>query len=640
MNPRLEVISGPRAGEVIQLPPGQEEIPLGRNPESFIMLDNLSVSKQHCRIQRSRNEFTVVDLGSHNGTYVNGLLVKQHRLRHGDQINIGNWAFRFLIDDSPEVSLTPVRLSERKLESATTVELVPAQNPYLSGEDLRAGEDRRVRDLNSLLRISSAIHSLRNLEALETRLVQLLVDVVPADRVAVILLGERTAEIASVFGQDRTAGADRPVEVSRPLIEQVLREGVAVLCDQESASLAGDTVLASRMPPTGSILVAPLVAFRTVRGAIYLDTSAPDVRFTQDDLHLVSAIGSIAALALENARRIELLESENQLLRAEVGIRHDMIGEGPAMQAVFRLVGRLARTDSTVLIRGESGTGKELVARAIHFNSDRKEQPFIAVNCAAITETLLESEMFGHVKGAFTDARADKKGKIELADGGTLFLDEIGEMAPALQAKLLRVLQEKEFERVGGTRHIKVDVRVIAATNKKLEEAVEQGAFRRDLFFRLNVVAVMLPPLRERREDIPVLAEAFLGDCAGKCKRHVAGISPEARAYLMSYDWPGNVRELQNAIERAVVLGSTELILPEDLPESLRDVEPPDIASSEFQGRLRDQKRQLVLSAFEKARGSYTETAKLLGLHPNYLHRLIRNLGLRAELQKRAAARG
>ena len=222
---------------------------------------------------------------------------------------------------------------------------------------------------------------------------------------------------------------------------------------------------------------------------------------------------------------------------------------------------RVAPTDATVLIEGESGTGKELVARAIHRNSRRAENAFVAINCAAIAENLLESELFGHEKGSFTGAFAQKKGKIELAEGGTLFFDEIGELRPELQAKLLRVLQEKEFERVGGTKAISLDARLIAATNKNLAQAVERGEFRKDLYYRLNVVTLAMPALRDRPEDIPLLAEHFLIKVSRKCKKRIDGFSDEARLCLQRYDWPGNVRELENAIERAVVLGSGELIL-------------------------------------------------------------------------------
>ncbi len=292
---------------------------------------------------------------------------------------------------------------------------------------------------------------------------------------------------------------------------------------------------------------------------------------------------------------------------------------------------------SNALIHGESGTGKELAARAIHKNSPRKDQPFVALNCAALTETLLESELFGHEKGAFTTAIAQKKGLLEVAEGGSIFLDEVGELSLTLQAKLLRVLQEREFVRVGGTKPIKLHGRFLAATNKDLQQAVRENSFRADLFHRLNVISFTLPPLREHPEDIPLLAEYFAARYAKRCNREVQGISPEARACLMQYDWPGNVRELENALERAVVIGSSSLILPEDLPETLLEAAPASPSGpAKYHDAVRNLKKQLILGAFEQVGGSITEAAKLLGLNPNYLHRLIRNLDLRLALKKDA----
>jgi Nif-specific regulatory protein len=311
-----------------------------------------------------------------------------------------------------------------------------------------------------------------------------------------------------------------------------------------------------------------------------------------------------------------------------------MVGDSSRMHDVYQFISKVAATDSTVLIRGESGTGKELVARAIHRNSKRASKPFVAINCAALTEALLESELFGHERGAFTGAITQKKGKIEVADGGTLFLDEIGELALPLQAKLLRVLQEREFERVGGTRPIKVDIRLIAASNRNLDEAVKQNLYRQDLFFRLNVVSIVLPPLRERREDIPLLAMHFVEKYSKQVNRTVLGISPEVHTLLKQYDWPGNVRELQNALERAVVLGSSERIRPEDLPEGVVETNAPSHASLlRYHDAVNSVKRELILKAIEQAGGNFTEAAKLLDLHPNYLHRLVKNMDLRKDLR-------
>jgi two-component system response regulator HydG len=316
---------------------------------------------------------------------------------------------------------------------------------------------------------------------------------------------------------------------------------------------------------------------------------------------------------------------------------HGMVGCSVAIREVLELVQRVAPTTSTVLIQGETGTGKELVARAIHRASSRAGHPFVAINCAAITESLLESELFGHAKGAFTGATAQKIGKIESATGGTLFLDEISELAAPMQAKLLRVLQEREVEPVGGTRSIKVDVRILAATNRNLVAEVRAGRFREDLFFRLNVLNITTPPLRDRLEDIPLLAESFVVKVSKKYKVPVKPLSTQAQALMMDYDWPGNVRELENAIERAVVLGDADEIVPEDLPNSIREASPSE-PDTGYYCAIKHSKRQLIVRALGQANGHYIEAAKILGLHPNSLLRLIRNLGLKASARELPAS--
>jgi transcriptional regulator with PAS, ATPase and Fis domain len=304
------------------------------------------------------------------------------------------------------------------------------------------------------------------------------------------------------------------------------------------------------------------------------------------------------------------------------------------MVRVSEFIARVATGDSTVPIRGESGTGKELVARAIHVNGLRPDKPFVAINCAAIPETMLESDLFGHERGAFTGAIGIKKGKLEVAEDGTLFLDEIGEMAPLLQSKLLRVFQQREFERVGGNRLLPFNARVVAATNKNLEQAIKAGEFRQDLYYRLNVVSVALPPLREHRKDIPLLALHFANKYAAKCKRGFKGIAAEARALLMQYSWPGDVRKLENAIEHAIVMGLTDEILLEDLPNALLEEQSPGLTAARYHDTLNQTKKQLVLTTRDETNGNYVEAARLLGIHPKYLHRLIRNLHLKSEVKR------
>jgi len=372
-----------------------------------------------------------------------------------------------------------------------------------------------------------------------------------------------------------------------------------------------------------------------------VDSSNTERQFTKRDLELLAAIAGLGVVGIENARQFERLSSENRQLRAEVSLTHDMVGRSARMKEVYQFIERVAPSEATVLIQGESGTGKELAARAIHKNSPRKNAAFVALNCAAFTETLLESELFGHEKGAFTSAISQKKGFLEVAEGGTVFLDEVGELSPILQAKLLRVLQEREFMRVGGTRPIKIDVRFLAATNRDLQKAVKENGFRGDLFHRLNVISIWLPALREHPEDIPLLAEHFAARYAEKCNRVVRGISQEARVCLMRYEWPGNIRELENAIERAVVVGTSEWILPEDLPEMLLETESEGEQTqgpANYHEAVRRLKKELILNALEKSGGNISEAAKTLGVHGNYLHRLMRNLDVRAAMKKQNKA--
>ena len=418
------------------------------------------------------------------------------------------------------------------------------------------------------------------------------------------------------------------MDVSPTLVTRVVEEGVAILSNsaEDDETYPGSTMRRK----VKSVIAIPVSIFGRTRGVLYLDGLNLSVRFDEDLLQFFAAIGYIAAQAIENARRFEQLANENRQLRAEIDVEHNMVGDSPCMRELYQFIGKVAASDSTVLIYGESGTGKELVARAIHVNSVRATKPFVAINCAAIAETLLESELFGYEKGAFTGAAGRKAGKLESGEGGTVFLDEISELAPSLQAKLLRVLQEREFERVGGTRPIKLNVRLITATNADLEDAVKKGFFRKDLYYRLNVVSVRVAPLRERKEDIPLLASYFAAKYAERAKRVVTGLSPEARDCMLRYDWPGNVRELQSAMERAVVLGSADTILVEELPEAVLDrAARSGFPVTRYHEGVREARKRIILDAIEQTKGHYAEAARLLGLHPNYLHRLIRNLNLK-----------
>jgi Nif-specific regulatory protein len=618
MKPNLTFIAGPSNGTVFELT--EDEVSIGRDLSNRLTINDKSVSRQHCLIKRENGHFKIRDLESHNGTFVNETPAKEHDLKHGDRVRIGDSLFLFLLrDEENSEASDDVRLDDGTMMAVSTIR-------YRLEDALYS----MARDLSVFIKIGATINSVRSLKELQKRLLESLFEIVPAERGAILLLDGNLENPSSVFALDKFSAPHQTLKVSRTVAQQVINEGVAILSNDiiESNSLSkSESLIASKIH---SLLCVPLMLHKRVIGIVYLDTFKPGENFKEGHLQIVTAIAGFASGALENARHVEWLESENRRLKDDFQSECNMIGEGQPMQEVYRFISKIAPSNSTVLIRGESGTGKELAARAIHLNSPRRDRPFIAVNCAALTETLLESELFGHEKGAFTGAIALKKGKLEVADGGTLFLDEIGEMSPQLQSKLLRVLQEREFERVGATRTLKVDIRVIAATNKDLEEAIRNGSFRRDLYFRLNVVDVTMPPLRERREDIPLLAKHFTARYSQMCKRRVTGLSAEALECLVNYEWPGNVRELENAIERAVVLGSTERIQPEDLPESLIERMPSTNQSTDkYYESVKEAKRAIILRALEQTGGNYTEAAKMLGVHPNNLHRLIRNVNLK-----------
>ena len=634
---RLEAVSGPLEGRIFGLEEG--EISIGREPSNRISLLDPLVSRRHCLIRQVEADVRVEDLDSRNSTFVNGVPVKERVLVHGDQVRVGNSIFVFHgPHDEPPPS------SSLRLDSATpggpTVILRKENAVYLqvsqAGTSVPASPGT-VRDLNALLNFSRTLSSIRDVATLQQKVLDVVFEVAPADRAAVLMLEEGSEEFSSILGRYRGSGPEQPIQASQTILNQVIREGVAVLANDviENESYRAADSLAS--PNVRSVLAAPMEAQGKLVGVIYLDASSSGVHFDAGLLQLVIALGNIAAMGMQNARHLEWLGGENRRLQQELNADHGMVGESQPMRAVLEFISRVAGRESNVLIWGESGTGKELVARAIHANSARVDKPFVAINCAAITETLLESELFGHERGAFTGAVSQKKGKLEVAEGGTVFLDEIGELAVPLQAKLLRVLQEREFERVGGTRPIKVDIRLIAATNRDLKEAARAGSFRQDLYYRLNVVSVRMPALRERKEDIPLLANFFARRFGEKVKRPVVGISPKARACLLRYPWPGNVRELENAIERAVVLGSTELIQVEDLPEALVEetAAEGDPITALHEG-LRQAKKELIERAIEQAGGNYTEAAGILGVHPNHLFRLIKTLNLKPKRQRQA----
>ena len=622
-SPKLIALSGPTAGDVFEL--DADVTTVGREPDNDIVIEAQYVSRHHCQFEKTDDGFRVVDKGSHNGTAVNDVPVTERTLSAGDRISLGGASLLFT-DPSTEPMEPVLELEDTPL-TGNTVQLEARDAVYLEPERLKGIALASRETQKALAAVLEMIGLLRSAddEALPDKILNQFVAVVPADRSA-ILMGDSTESL------DVLTMRPTPFAVSRTVMTKVLVEKTGLVSnDVATDSESGKSLIASKVRALASF---PLVVEDRVIGAIYLDTQDPKTSFPDDQIELLMGLASVAATALEKARQLGRLRDENRRLSEEFDLVHEMVGESPLLEKAQKILARAAPTDATVLIEGESGTGKELAARAIHFSSERRDGPLVKVDCTGLNENLLASELFGHEKGAFTGAIQQKKGKLEVADGGTVFLDEIGELPLLLQSQLLRVLQDREFERVGGTRPIQVDIRLVAATNRELEEQIKQGKFREDLYYRLNVVKLSLPPLRARTGDVELLTQYFVSEFSKRVKRPVSGVSQEALAILKRHDWPGNIRELANTIERAVVLGSTELIIPEDLPEMLVEAKRGSgAAPTSYHDAVAEKKKELILDAVSRAGGSITEAGKLLGLHPNYLHRLISNLDLRDRIK-------
>ncbi|MEM6795442.1 MAG: sigma 54-interacting transcriptional regulator [Acidobacteriota bacterium] len=637
--PRLVVLAGPREGESFTL--ASEPLSVGRHPNNSLQLNQATVSRWHCVIEPTPAGFLLRDLESTGGSFVNGTAVRERRLVPGDYLKVGETLLLFLHGEDQdetyggEEAFAAESGAQTRLGVDSTFELPVEQvlRRMLPArlETALSSSDRASRHLGLLVQAATEFQTFDRVGQLLQRLTDIALEGVPAERCLLLSSGDRWSVIAAAFSSESPGGVEalkkRPISSS--VCRLVQERQVAVLSNDVESDLPSSASLASL--EVSSLLCVPLESATDEQLLIYADSRSRRSPFDPEHLELLTAVSGIASMAYRVLRRSEWLEAENRRFR-EAQLEHDMVGESAAMEAVLKLVERVAPTDLTVLITGESGTGKELIAKALHANGPRRERPFVAVNCATLSETLLESELFGHERGAFTGAVGRKLGQFELAHEGTLFLDEVAEIPVALQAKLLRALESREIRRVGGDRPRTIDVRLVAATNRDLATAVAEGSFRRDLFHRLDVFSLALPPLRERRSDIPLLAHHFASRSAQRLHRPVSGLTAAAQAALEAYDWPGNVRELRNAIERAVVLAADEFLRPEDLPELLLEWAPaPADHSAGYHQAVRRAKREILRAALEEAGGSYKEAAERLSLNRTYLHRLITNLGLRLE---------
>ncbi len=484
------------------------------------------------------------------------------------------------------------------------------------------------RYLSALVEISQEINSIQELETLLERILDIALQQLSAERGFVLLReGRDDTLVPRVSKNIDPTKASEVSEISSSAIQKVITTRKSILTYDVQSDKSFDATESVILHQIRSIACVPLLLKGQLIGVIYIDSRGKTAGFDQQSLEFLNAFSNQAAIAIENARLLDSLRNENELLKGEfhrIYSFKEIIAKSKGMERVLQLMGKVLNNTAVVLVTGETGTGKELVARAIHYNGPRKNNPFVTVNSAAIPENLLESELFGYKKGAFTGANTDKKGLIELADSGTLFLDEIGELPLGLQVKLLRFLQEREIQRLGDNRPIKVDVRIIAATHRNLAEEVREGRFREDLYYRLNVIEINIPPLRERKKDIPLLAQHFLKKFSQLMDKPITGFQPAALEKLIAYPWPGNVRELENAIERAVILASQPLISEEDI--ILNSISESD--GIEAGMTLEEVSRLLLEKTLRANDGNKTRTAEAMGVSLRWVHYKMKEWGL------------
>jgi len=616
---KLIAQSGANRGTVYEL--SDEPMTIGRDLACDIQVPDEKVSRRHARIAREGDAWTLTDLGSRNGTLVNGSRVETRTLVPLDEIQVGDAKLLFVPDEG-RGELPPEDTSWVRPTIAETVvgDRLRLLTRGKAGQE--TAELARVNDgLITLFRYSTAASDTQALTQLLDLLVEAVQEAVAPDRVVPILLDPATGEQrpwlrkASAF--DRRL-ADVPV--SRSIIEFAFRERLSVLSHAPAEDERFRHSPSVRLNRIATAMCVPLRAGDDLLGAVYADRIGEAEPFTRTDLELLAALAQPTVVAIQNIRAAETLRRECQALEREARAQCQLIGESPQIRAVLDFIEKAAPLDATVLLVGESGTGKELVARAIHLSGPRAKGPFEAVNCAALSETLLESELFGHTKGAFTGAVDERAGRFELARDGTLFLDEIAEMPPSSQAKLLRVLEAGEFRRVGDVRDRTSNARVIAATNKNLAARIAEGKFREDLFYRLNVLACTLPPLREHIEDLDALCDHFLDYFCRKCGKRRIQLTDAAREALRKHAWPGNVRELRNLIERLVVFtdkpqaDAPDLAFAAPAAGARPDAAPGPVASIE------EVERQHIQRVLRHTGGNKKEAARILKIDRSTLY--------------------
>jgi len=625
----------------------RDVVTVGRAAGNDVVLMDLKASRHHCRLERHGDQWLLLDLGSQNGTRLNGHLVERAGLKPGDAVGVGE--ARLWFGQPPAAEADPGRVTQ-------------AIDPRVLGLE---GQDR----LQRLQRVVRALNSELHLQRMLEIVVDHLVELSGAERGFLVLVGpdgKPLSQVARNFEQEDVQSPE--VAFSTSLVRKVVATGEPILTANAVEDARFSDNLSLNAIRARSVLVLPFRVRGSAIGALYVDNRLQKGAFAEAELPTLLSLADLAAAAIDRARLYEQVErhareleelNRRLELRVEVQERElgdardrlrlvgepggsypQIVGRSPAMRDVLRLLDKLVQTEEPVLITGESGTGKELIARAIHGKGPRAKRPFLSENCAALTDTLLESELFGHVRGAFTGADRDKKGLFELADQGTLFLDEVGDMSPDMQKKLLRTLQEGEVRPVGGKAVRKVDVRIVSASNKELDRLVRAGEFREDLYYRLKVLTIRLPPLRQRKEDVPALVEHFLRLHAprGRRPQRLAAGVMEA---LVAYEWPGNIRELENEVKRMIALGDEEItmdVLSDGVRRGPRGSAlagaPGGPAADGPVGNLVElvegiEKREIT-RALEQAAGNKTRASELLGISRFTLQRKLEKYGLEA----------
>jgi transcriptional regulator with GAF, ATPase, and Fis domain len=587
----------------------EAEILIGRSRQNHIKLATEQASRQHCRLLRTERTYRLIDGGSSNGTYVNGQRVGEKDLAEGDAISVGNAVVVF---HEGEPSRPAFKLPD------------PA-NFQLPIDD---------RNVKILLRTIISAASSENLDGFLHAAMDNVIEIAQAERGILFTRAGDGALTAMVARDSAKKELPELIGISRTIPKQVYDTKKPIfLLDTESEKDSVQSASVS-LYHLRTIMCAPLRVGEKMLGVLYVDNHAKVREYSQTDLAIFEAVTNYLSLTMENLRsaqeakareeaRRKALEHENAVMRTALEARRHLIGECAAMKSVYENLRKVSPTDATVLVLGESGTGKEAIAHVLHDLSPRSEKPFVVIDCAAIPETLLESELFGYEKGAFTGANAQKQGKFEMAQGGTLFLDEMGELSLNLQVKLLRALEQRSVSRVGGTEPIPIDIRLVAATNRNLEEMVKLNKFRQDLYFRLKVVTVTLPPLRERGEDILLLADFFLAEANTTNVRTVKGYSEEARNAMRAHRWEGNIRELKHRVEQAVILSNNQFLSTEDLNlvAAEKSFQSLEHARDHFE-------KVYVVQALARNGFNVTRTAREIDLSRQHLQNLIKKHGI------------